>query len=208
MKQSWNWLVLVVCLVLVAPAAMAQLSDLGPTDGSDADRDRDVVSLPPPFDDEICDDETIVDTLTCEVTKITMDLDAPLRTATFWGEFCANPSMTAGQEEETPANALERDQHGNTHSELEYHEIIKHRNFGEFERETLPYIRAGHWGGDRIMFDQIFRNETKITHLKQQAGVHVGFLSVLIGFAARRSIDEGRPVRIAELSDIRPQEKR
>ena len=118
------------------------------------------------------------------------------------------PSMTAGQEEETPANALERDQHGNTHSELEYHEIIKHRNFADFERENLPYIRAGHWGGDRIMFDQIFRRETKNPHLKQQAGVHNAVMSVLIGFAARKSIDEGRTVRIAELSDIRPQEKR
>jgi len=114
------------------------------------------------------------------------------------------PSMTAGQEENTSVNAVERDQHGNTHTELQYHEIIKHRNFGEFERENLPYVRAGHWGGDRIMFDNIFRGEIKNPHLKQQAGVRDGAMSVLIGFAARRSIDEGRPVRIDELTDLVP----
>ena len=114
------------------------------------------------------------------------------------------PSMTAGQEGRAQLQALERDQHGNRHSELEYHEIIKHRNFGEFERELLPYIRAGHWGGDRIMFDQIFRDQIKHPHLKQQAGVRDGAMSVLIGFAARRSIDEGRPVRIEELTDLEP----
>lgn len=38
-----------------------------------------------------------------------------------------------------------------------------------------------------------------------RSAVRDGAFSVLIGFAARKSIDEGRPVRIPELSDLEPQ---
>ena len=47
---------------------------------------------------EICDDEAAVDTvLDCFVTKVTTDLDAPVPTATFWGSFCDDPVVSAGQ---------------------------------------------------------------------------------------------------------------
>ena len=67
-------LLLLAALVLFAPAALAQI-----------------------VDDEICDDETIEEFLECDVTKITMELDAPIQTATFWGSFCENPVVMAGQ---------------------------------------------------------------------------------------------------------------
>ncbi len=118
------------------------------------------------------------------------------------------PSMTAAQEDQASLHEKEMDQHGNTHSEIEFHEIIKHRNFGEYEREQMTYVRAGHWGGDRIMFDRIFRGVEANPKLAQQAGVRDGALSVLVGFAARKSIDEGRPVRIDELTDLEPRARR
>jgi hypothetical protein len=65
-------------LVLCVPTAMAQLP-------------------PPDYVDEVCDDETIDLILTCNVTSITMELDVPFRTATFWGEFCDDPIVSAGQ---------------------------------------------------------------------------------------------------------------
>ena len=78
----------------------------------------------------------------------------------------------------------------------------------EYEREKLSYVRAGHWGGDRIMFDQIFRGIEANPQLNQQSDVRDGAFSVLVGFAARKSIDEGRPVRIDELTDLEPQKQR
>ena len=49
-------------------------------------------------EDEICnDDEAGVGVLDCLVTKITTDLDAPVPTATFWGSFCDDPVISAGQ---------------------------------------------------------------------------------------------------------------
>lgn len=114
------------------------------------------------------------------------------------------PSMTAVQEDQSQLHAKEMDQHGNVHEELQYHEIITQRNFDEYERELVPYVRAGHWGGDRIMFDEMFRGQVKHPGLNQASGIREGALSVLVGIAARKSIDEGRPVKIKDLTSIQP----
>lgn len=112
------------------------------------------------------------------------------------------PSLIEEKQTQAELHALEMDQHGNRHSKVQYHEIIKHRNFAEYERETLPYVRAGHWGGDRLMLDYIFRGDRSRASLAQHAGLHDGVMSVLVGIAARKSIREKRAVRIAELTDL------
>ena len=114
------------------------------------------------------------------------------------------PSMTAYQEQTPRGGALQADQHGNLHEQLQHHEIITQLNFQEHERELLPYVRSGHWGGDTIMLDEIFRGESRNPGLDQATGVREGALSALVGIAARKSIDERRPVRIEELTSIRP----
>jgi len=60
----------------------------------------------PPFGhDHLCDDETMDEDgdqlLTCFVTKVVTDLEAAIPTATFFGEFCETPAVTAGQEDGT-----------------------------------------------------------------------------------------------------------
>ena len=40
------------------------------------------------------------------------------------------------------------------------------------------------------------------------AGVRDGAMSILIGVAARKSIEAGEPVKIAELTDLEPRAKR
>jgi hypothetical protein len=85
-----------------------------------------------------------------------------------------------------------------------YHEIISQLNFEGFEREKVPYVRKGHWGGDQVMFDEIFRGMVARPELEHRAGVRDGAMSVLIGIAARKSIDEGRPVKIGELTTLTP----
>lgn len=59
---------------------------------------------------------------------------------------------------------------------------------------------GGHGGADPKLQDRIFRNAPD--PLKQAAGTRDGALSILIGIAARRSIEQQRPVMIEELVKI------
>jgi len=93
-------LLLIACLVAFAPMAMAQMSDFG----SDFQNPIDQVGIgSPPHQDELCDDaDEVVDlVLTCDITKVTTDLDAAVPTATFWGSYCENPTVEAGQTDGT-----------------------------------------------------------------------------------------------------------
>jgi len=93
---------LIACLVF-APAAFGQMS--GMDDGFGPGDDH---VIGQPGEDEICDDaDELVDTiLTCLVTKVTTDLDAAIPTATFWGSFCDNPVISAGQTDGTITEVL------------------------------------------------------------------------------------------------------
>ena len=68
--------------------------------------------------------------------------------------------------------------------------------------------RGGHWGGDPIMLDQLFKNPDKPDPLGQQAGVRDGVMSILIGIAARKSIAAGKSIDIKGLTDLTPKAKR
>jgi predicted dehydrogenase len=69
----------------------------------------------------------------------------------------------------------------------------------------VPFETGGHWGGDRILMDQLFRDPDGSDPLHQSAGLREGIMAVLAGVAARKSIDSGEPVRIAGLTDLEPQ---
>ncbi|MCX6132813.1 MAG: Gfo/Idh/MocA family oxidoreductase [Ignavibacteriales bacterium] len=81
-------------------------------------------------------------------------------------------------------------------------------SFGKAEFLKLPRIEADHYGGDPLMKDKIFRNPAAPDTLQQAANVRDGAMAVLIGVAARNSIDFGKTIRIADLSDIVPQAKK
>ncbi|MCK9412662.1 MAG: Gfo/Idh/MocA family oxidoreductase [Prolixibacteraceae bacterium] len=83
-------------------------------------------------------------------------------------------------------------------------EIVVMDNFGEFQRIEVPVSRSGHGGGDSRLQDKIFRNPGMEDPFKHAAGTRDGAMACLIGFAARRSIDECRTVKISELTDIKP----
>jgi hypothetical protein len=89
-----------------------------------------------------------------------------------------------------------------------YDEIYVSDNFGKTELVKVPQVRAGHGGGDVRLQDKIFRNPGMTDPLKHAAGTRDGAMSLLIGVAARKSIDEGRPVKIEELTDIKPHPSR
>ncbi len=92
-----------------------------------------------------------------------------------------------------------------SNAELSYHEIVTQPNFGEFTRIKHPFVRKAHWGGDPIMMDEILRGKIAYPGLHQAANYRDGAMAVLIGIAARQSIDEGRAIRIDELTDLVPQ---
>jgi predicted dehydrogenase len=85
-----------------------------------------------------------------------------------------------------------------------YDEIMVSDNFGKYELVKVPQVRAGHGGGDSRLQDKIFRTPNAPDPYKHAAGTRDGAMSVLIGVAARKSIDEKRAVKIAELTDIEP----
>jgi predicted dehydrogenase len=77
-------------------------------------------------------------------------------------------------------------------------EIHLTRNFGRRVKVDLPKAEGGHGGGDQRLRDLVFRQVTVPDHLKLP-GSRAGAMSCLTGIAARKSVDEGRPVKIAEL---------
>jgi len=89
-----------------------------------------------------------------------------------------------------------------------YDEIQVTDNFGKAEFIKLPRIEGDHFGGDSLMKEKIFRNPSAPDPFEQAANVRDGAMSVLIGVAARKSIDSGRSVRITELTDITPQARK
>ena len=64
--------------------------------------------------------------------------------------------------------------------------------------------RCGHGGGDNSLLDIIFRYPHMADPYKHSAGTRDGAMSCLVGIAARKSVDEHRPVKIEELTDLKP----
>ncbi len=87
----------------------------------------------------------------------------------------------------------------------DYNEIMVMDNFGDYELIKVFQSGGGHGGGDKRLQDKIFRNPDMPDPLKHAAGSRDGAMSILIGIAARKSIEEQRPVKISELTDLKPQ---
>ncbi|NQT26900.1 Gfo/Idh/MocA family oxidoreductase [candidate division KSB1 bacterium] len=85
-----------------------------------------------------------------------------------------------------------------------YEEIMVSDNFGDYELIKVLKDMGGHGGGDKRLQDQIFRNPNIPDPLGHAAGLRDGVMSILIGIAARTSIEEKRPVKIASLTSLEP----
>ena len=72
------------------------------------------------------------------------------------------------------------------------------RNFGKREIIAIPDIKGGHSGGDDRLRDVIFRN-AKMPDFLALPGSRAGAMSCLTGIAARTSVEQGRPIKIADL---------
>ncbi|MEX0771972.1 MAG: Gfo/Idh/MocA family oxidoreductase [Balneolales bacterium] len=90
-----------------------------------------------------------------------------------------------------------------------YEEIIVMDNFAsDYEMVKVPRGSGGHGGGDIRLQDKIFRTPNMEDPLQHSAGIRDGAMSILIGIAARKSIESGEPVRIEDLSSIKPHPNR
>ena len=103
-------------------------------------------------------------------------------------------------------HAQEMDQLGD--DEKDHKTIILHNLWKEYEKIDVAFERGGHGGGDKRLQEKIFSNPDMPDPYKRAAGMRDGAMSVLIGVAARKSIESGEPIRIAALTDMQPRSKR
>ena len=80
-------------------------------------------------------------------------------------------------------------------------EIYVTKSFGKRVRVPVQVAEGGHGGGDDRLRDLIFRKVDAPPHMRLPDS-RAGAMSCLTGIAARKSIDEKRPIRIAELVKI------
>ena len=67
----------------------------------------------------------------------------------------------------------------------------------------IPNNEEGHGGGDIRLRKDIFNPEGKDVY-RQAASSRDGAMAILVGVAARNSIDSGKPVKIADLTTLKP----
>ena len=72
------------------------------------------------------------------------------------------------------------------------------RNFGKREKIRMPNIKGGHAGGDDRLRDVIFRNARMPDYMRLPDS-RAGAMSCLTGIAARKSVEQKRPIRVADL---------
>ncbi|GAA4460268.1 Gfo/Idh/MocA family oxidoreductase [Nibrella saemangeumensis] len=84
-----------------------------------------------------------------------------------------------------------------------YDEIMVSHNFGKVEYIKIPQAE-GHGGGDALLRDKIFRNPAAKDTYRQSAGSRDGAMAILVGVAARKSVESGQAVNIADLTGLKP----
>ncbi len=116
------------------------------------------------------------------------------------------PYIKSMKVDQSELHAAEMDQGGN--DEMGREPVIVHKLWNDFDTVVVESERGGHGGGDKRLHDQIFVNPEKKDPFDRPAGLRDGAMSILIGIAARKSIESGKPVRIEELTDLDPRAER
>ncbi|MDX2190038.1 MAG: Gfo/Idh/MocA family oxidoreductase [Bacteroidota bacterium] len=96
----------------------------------------------------------------------------------------------------------------NAGEEIYFEKMVVMKNFGTHELIKVPVSKSGHGGGDKKLHDKIFKDPNTPDPFRHAAGTRDGAMSVLVGIAARKSIEEKRIVKLNELTDIALQAKR
>ena len=86
--------------------------------------------------------------------------------------------------------------------------IIVHKLWNDFEKVKVEMEKGGHGGGDKRLQDKMFRTPDSTDPFDRTAGSRDGAMSILIGIAARKSIETGTAVKIKDLTNLRPKKIR
>jgi hypothetical protein len=115
------------------------------------------------------------------------------------------PFMNKENISQSEMHALEMSQDDD---QLNTEPMILHKLWNKHETINVKFQKGGHGGGDVLLHNQIFRTPEKKDPFDRPAGLRDGAMSILIGVAARKSIESGNPVRIGELTDLEPRVRR
>jgi predicted dehydrogenase len=116
------------------------------------------------------------------------------------------PFMKDEQLDQEQLHALEMQQ--NLKEDMTYKPVIVHKLWSSYRTDQVGSERGGHGGGDKRLHDKIFKNPDAPDPYKHAAGTRDGAMSILIGIAARKSIESGKPIKIADLTDLKPKPNR
>jgi predicted dehydrogenase len=115
------------------------------------------------------------------------------------------PFMKGDNLSQSEMHAMEMSQ---DEEQMDTEPLIVHKLWNDFEVQKVSFQRGGHGGGDSLLQEKIFKTPDKKDPFVRAAGIRDGAMSCLIGIAARKSIESGSPVRIAELTDLEPRIRR
>ncbi len=124
------------------------------------------------------------------------------------GRLEASMDIPYHNEMRTDQKALHELEMDQSSAELTVEPIITHKLWDDFKIIQVGMEKTGHGGGDKRLHDQIFKHPEQKDPFERSAGIHDGAISILIGVAARKSIESGKPVKIDSLTDLKLQAKR
>ena len=105
---------------------------------------------------------------------------------------------TINQEE---LHVKEMDQ--NAVEEIYTEPIIVHKLWEKHDTIKVEMEKEGHGGGDSRLLNKIFVTPDINDQFDRSAGIRDGLMSILIGIAARNSIESNKPVKIKDLIDLK-----
>lgn len=112
------------------------------------------------------------------------------------------------KEEKMDQEALHNLEMSQDEDSMEQNPIIVHKLWNDYDKLVVSTEKKGHGGGDKRLHEKIFLNPEAKDPFDRAAGVRDGAMSILVGIAARKSIESGHPMRIEELTSLVPRAKR
>lgn len=116
------------------------------------------------------------------------------------------PFMKNEQLDQSGLHAAEMNQSGQ--DKMVHEPIVVHKNWEDYQTLQVSSERAGHGGGDSRLQDKLFKNPAAPDPLKHAAGIRDGAMAVLIGVAARKSIETKSVIKIGDLTSLKPSRNR
>ncbi|SHN32383.1 Oxidoreductase family, C-terminal alpha/beta domain [Cyclobacterium lianum] len=117
------------------------------------------------------------------------------------------PFMSNETLDQEALHAAEMNQN-NAGEDMNREPLVLHKNWEKPQIIQVVSERGGHGGGDKRLHDKIFKTPNAADPYKHAAGLRDGIMSVLVGVAARKSITSKGPVKIADLTSIKPSPNR